>query len=312
MAERRFDVCVIGGGINGVGAAQAATAAGHSTVLLEKTALAAGTSSKSSKLIHGGLRYLESYEFSLVHESLNERALLLRNAPELIRLVPFHIPVYEDMRRPPWLVRSGLAVYSVLGHLRAAARFTTVPRAQWASLDGLQTRGLKAVFRYQDAQTDDALLTRAVMHSATALGAETIVPARVTQIGLENASVRVSYVDAGGESELEASVVVNAAGPWVNHLLETVTPRQSKLGLDLVQGTHIEVTGLPRQGIYYVEAQRDGRAVFVMPWHGHTLVGTTETRFRGNPDNATPLLSSRQYRRQMEQERMIEQGGAYA
>ncbi len=214
MAERRFDVCVIGGGINGVGAAQAATAAGHSTVLLEKTALAAGTSSKSSKLIHGGLRYLESYEFSLVHESLNERALLLRNAPELIRLVPFHIPVYEDMRRPPWLVRSGLAVYSVLGHLRAAARFTTVPRAQWASLDGLQTRGLKAVFRYQDAQTDDALLTRAVMHSATALGAETIVPARVTQIGLENASVRVSYVDAGGESELEASVVVNAAGPW--------------------------------------------------------------------------------------------------
>ena len=299
MADLHFDVCVIGGGINGAGAAQAAAAAGHSTVLLEKSSLAAGTSSKSSKLIHGGLRYLESYEFSLVHESLTERALLLRNAPDLVRLVPFHIPVYEHMRRPAWMVRSGLTLYALLGHLRTTARFKSIPRTQWATLDGLATAGLKAVFCYQDAQTDDALLTRAVMHSACALGAETRIPARVTQINIGAQSAQVCYHGDGGDAEITAQVVVNAAGPWVNRVLETVSPKQKILGLDLVQGTHVEVSGSPRHGIYYVEAKRDGRAVFVMPWRDHTLVGTTETRFRGDPDNAVPLSSEISYLRRI-------------
>jgi glycerol-3-phosphate dehydrogenase len=123
-----YDVVVVGGGINGVGVAQAAAAGGFSVLLIEKDSLAAGTSSRSSKLIHGGLRYLESWEFGLVRESLTERALLCRLAPDLVRLKDFYIPVYRETRRRPWLLRSGLSLYCALSGFRLSARFNTLPR----------------------------------------------------------------------------------------------------------------------------------------------------------------------------------------
>ena len=139
-----YDVVVVGGGINGVGVAQAAAAAGHSVLLIEKSTLAAGTSSKSSKLIHGGLRYLESYEFSLVQEGLNERALLLRIAPDLVTLKPFFIPVFDYTRRGPLLIRAGLSLYAMLGRLRRQVRFRKVARARWGELDGLVSDKLRS------------------------------------------------------------------------------------------------------------------------------------------------------------------------
>jgi glycerol-3-phosphate dehydrogenase len=292
---RRFDVVVVGGGIHGVGVAQAVAAAGHSVLLLEKRALAAGTSSKSSKLIHGGLRYLESGQFRLVRESLTERRLLLANAPDLVHLVPFHLPVYRETRRRPWQLRVGLSLYALLGGLHRELRFGSVPRREWSTLDGLVTRDLIAVLRYLDGQTDDAALTRAIMRSAQALGAELALPAEFFAAELRDDGALVRHVYGGAQQEIEARVLVNAAGPWACEVARRVSPGVAVPAVELVQGTHIVVSGATRQGIYYVESPRDGRAIFVMPWHGNTLVGTTETRFRGDPDQAHPLTAERHY-----------------
>src|SRR5277367_6124746 len=175
---KEYDVVIIGGGIHGAGVLQAAVAAGHSALLIERQGLASGTSSRSSKLIHGGLRYLESGQFALVRESLRERTILLRIAPELVKLKPFFIPVYRDTRRRPWQLKIGLWIYALLGGFTKETRFGDVPEAEWSTLDGLELENLDAVIRYHDGQTDDSLLTRAVVQSALELGATVAMPAR--------------------------------------------------------------------------------------------------------------------------------------
>ncbi|MCP5145538.1 MAG: FAD-dependent oxidoreductase [Gammaproteobacteria bacterium] len=289
------DVVVIGGGIHGAGVAQAAAAAGHSVCVLEKTALAAGTSSRSSKLIHGGLRYLESAQFSLVRESLHERAVLLEIAPELVRLQAFHVPVYKVTRRRPWQLRIGLSLYAALAGFADGAGFGTVPRARWDSLDGLVTDGLQQVFRYHDGQTDDAALTRAVMASAMGLGATLKMPACFVGADFAREEVAVRYLAAGVESELTCRVLVNTAGPWAMGAANRMSPAIPGLPFDLVQGTHILLPGVLAQGIYYLEHQADGRAVFAMPRGRNTLVGTTERAFSGNPDDVAPTAEEIEY-----------------
>ena len=283
MSAVDYDVVVIGGGIHGVGVAQAAAAAGYSALLLERAALASGTSSRSSKLIHGGLRYLENARIGLVRESLREREILLRIAPGLVHRVPFHIPVYGNSRRPAWMIRAGLSLYALLGGLSRHARFDTLPRARWDSLDGLDTRGLQAVFRYEDAQTDDTLLTQAVMRSAQKFGAELRCPANFLSARRRGDDFVVHFLEGQDEHTCRARTLVNAAGPWAGTVLERITPRPTTLTVDLIQGAHIIVENETCHGIYYLEAPQDGRAVFVMPWQQHTLVGTTETRFDGDP-----------------------------
>ena len=166
-----FDVVIIGGGIHGAGVAQAAACDGYSVRVLEQTGLASATSGNSSKLIHGGLRYLEGLHFSLVRESLRERALLLKIAPQLVHLQSFKIPIYPETSRRPLTIRAGLGLYALLGGLHPENRFRTLRPGEWEHLDGLKTKRLQAVYRYYDAQTDDAALTRAVMQSAMDLGA---------------------------------------------------------------------------------------------------------------------------------------------
>lgn len=281
-----YDIVIIGGGIHGVGVAQAAVAAGYKTLLLERRAIAAGTSSRSSKLIHGGLRYLENWQWRLVRESLRERALLLRNAPDLVRLQSFHIPLYEDSGRRPWQIRAGLTLYNVLGGFARTTRFRALPRRQWDQLDGLKTENLQAVFRYFDAQTDDAALTKAVMRSAMMLGAELACPGIFVSAQRESDGYRVRYTLDTHAQECGAAVLVNAAGPWLNEVLKSITPAPRRLPIDLVQGAHIVLDARLSQGIYYTEAPADRRAVFIMPWQDRTLVGTTETTFHGDPAKA--------------------------
>jgi glycerol-3-phosphate dehydrogenase len=295
MRAPEFDVAIIGGGINGVGVAQAAAAAGYRVALFEKTDLAGGTSSKSSKLIHGGLRYLESFEFGLVRESLQERRLLLRLAPDLVRMRRFFIPVYANMRRGPWLIGAGLSLYSLLGGLREQTNFRLVPRTEWDSLDGLVTKGLRTIFQYQDAQTDDRELARAVWQSASQFDTRLFSPARVTRVRLGDEASRIEYREAEQIYSIDTRIIVNAAGPWVNQVLESVQPEQAPREIHLVQGSHVEVSGTVCRGIYYVEAPRDGRAIFVMPWHDRTLVGTTEKRFKGNADRVRATTAERTY-----------------
>ena len=283
----RYDVVVVGAGIHGAGVAQAAAAAGYDVLVLEQTAVAAGTSGRSSKLIHGGLRYLETGRLRLVRESLRERETLLRLAPTLVRRTLFHIPVYTHSTRSALAVRAGLSTYALLGGISGAARFTTVARDKWAELDGLITDGLEAVFCYYDAQTDDAELTRAVMRSAASLGARLECPAQFTAASAAPDAVEIEYVAAGTTRHCTASALINAAGPWVNHVLASLQPAPPARPVDLVQGSHIVVGGRRAHGAYYVEA-RDRRPVFVLPYGEHTLVGTTETVHDGPPHTVQP------------------------
>lgn len=291
----RFDVVVIGGGIHGVGVAQAVVAAGYSCAVIEQHALAWGTSSRSSKLIHGGLRYLESAQFSVVRECLRERAILLRLAPDLVRLKPFIIPVYRDTSRRPWKIRLGLTGYALLSGLDRAGSFGSVPRQQWDTLDGLALSGLQQVFRYWDAQTDDAMLTRAVMASAQAMGAELFSPAEFLGADIRTDGCAVRIRQHGHDSTLVAKVVVNAAGPWVNQVLSKMVPLPPVPRMELVQGSHLILKVPLSENIYYLEAPRDKRAVFVMPWQGNMLLGTTETPYLGDPAKVTVLADEQAY-----------------
>ncbi|NND65002.1 MAG: FAD-dependent oxidoreductase [Gammaproteobacteria bacterium] len=273
---KHYDIVVIGGGIHGVGVAQAAVAAGYSVALIEKTALAAGTSSKSSKLIHGGLRYLESLELSLVRECLLERHLLLKLAPELVQLRDFNIPIYRATKRRAWQIRAGLSLYALLGNFHSSTRFKSLPKSQWDQLDGLTTNNLQRVFRYQDAQTDDKKLVEAVMKSAQSLDADLLMPAKVVHATADGTGCTVAIEQNQSQTEIRANMLVNAAGPWINDVASKISPKPSQVNIDWVQGTHMVVRGKLSQGIYYVESPTDGRAVFVMPWYGKTMIGTTE------------------------------------
>lgn len=282
---RSFDVAVIGAGIHGAGVAQAAAAAGYSVIVLEKNEIAAGTSSKSSKLIHGGLRYLESYQFSLVRKSLKERALLCRLAPDLVKLQPFYIPVYKSMTRRPWQIRMGLSVYALLGGLRKENFFkcnNVLPEQK------LERKNLQKIYQYYDGQTNDVSLTKSVISSAKALGAEIICHAQVISIIKQNKNFQVSYENSSLENKIQAKVVINAAGPWVNELHDVVSPVANSLNMDLVQGTHIIIDSPAPSGIYYLEAE-DKRAIFVMPYEYKgelkTMIGTTEKLFQGRADD---------------------------
>jgi len=294
----QFDVVVIGAGIHGVGVAQAAVAAGYSVLVLEKNGIAAGTSSKSSKLIHGGLRYLESVQFSLVRKSLKERAILCRLAPSLVKLKPFYIPIYKKTSRRPWQIRLGLSLYALLGNLRKENRFKPVHRKDVKKLDKLKQTDLQKVYQYHDGQTNDVKLTEAVMFSAKQLGAELMLSTQVVSITKNDNSFNVTVKKDNKEQHIQAKVVVNASGPWVNELHDLVTPKVTSLDIDLVQGTHILIDTPSPSGIYYLEAS-DQRAVFVMPYEFKgkeiTIVGTTESLFEGKADEVKPTQEEIDY-----------------
>jgi len=290
-----YDVIIVGGGIHGAGVLQAAAAAGHRALLIERRAIAAGTSSRSSKLIHGGLRYLESGQFALVRESLRERAVHLRIAAELVELKPFFIPVYKTTRRRPWQLKAGLWMYALLGGFDRSTRFGSVPRREWASLDGLDTQDLDAVIRYHDAQTDDAQLTRAVVQSARELGGSVTMPALFIGADLDAEGVVVKFEHEGRPVHARARVLVNAAGPWAGRVSRAGRPEIEVPDVDLVQGTHIVLPVQTTAGIYYVESPGDGRDVFIMPWQGATMIGTTETPYLGDPDRVQPLPEEEDY-----------------
>lgn len=290
-----YDLVIIGGGIQGVAVAQAAAAQGYSVLLLEKTALASGTSSRSSKLVHGGLRYLEGGHFRLVAESLEERTELLRLAPSLVRLQPFYIPVYRHTSRSAWKLRLGLSLYALLAKFGNGSGFRTIPRRQWHTLDGLSTDGLQHVFQYWDAQTDDQALTQAIMRSAQSLGATLGCPAEFTKAVIADDQCNIEFRQNGQAHTSSSRVLINAAGPWVEQVAERISPRPPPFPVELVQGTHLVLEGELRQGCYYLESPRDQRAIFALPWKQHILLGTTETPYHGAPDNVTPLEMEERY-----------------
>jgi len=299
VTTTQYDLVIVGAGIQGAGIAQAASAQGYSVLILEQNEIAAGTSSRSSKLIHGGLRYLESGQFSLVRECLAERATLLKLAPELIKLKPFYFPIYKHSKRWPWQLYCGLTLYKMLGFFKKEVGFKKVPKSKWKDLDGLNTEELKAVYQYWDAQTDDRALTKAVVASALELGSTLHMPATLQHADITTEGVNVEYHFQGNIHRCTAKILVNAAGPWCNEVIRKVLPVSPKLQVDLVQGTHILVNGLINEPmgdhIFYLESPSDRRPVFVMPWGKQIMVGTTETPFHGVADDVVPLTEEKTY-----------------
>ena len=280
MSSDEFDVCIIGGGIYGCGIAQAAAASGYRTLLLEKGAIASGTSSQSTKLIHGGLRYLEHAHFGLVYEALQERETLLSIAPELVTREWFYIPVYRDSRRPGWMIGCGLLLYFLLSGGRS--RFRRLPRSRWEKmLPDLKNDGLVSVWAYQDAATDDAKLTRAVAASARSFGCDIHEHTELVSAIADNNGWVVNMSD---QSTLRARVLVNAAGAWTNGIAGRIEPRPPTSKIRLVQGSHLM---LDRECPSYIYAESiDGRVMFFRPWRGKSLAGSTETPFDGDPGKA--------------------------
>jgi glycerol-3-phosphate dehydrogenase len=285
----RFDLIVIGAGINGAAIARDASLRGLRVLLLDKSDIGSGTTSWSTRLIHGGLRYLEHAEFDLVRESLRERERLLRNAPHLVKPIPLLIPIYRNARRGPALIRAGMLLYDLLSFDKSVDRHHMLDRAETLDrVPGLAPDELKGASIYFDAQATFAeRLAVENAFSATQHGATIITYARVDRIVTEGAVVRgVEYTDLVKQKPHTAwgKVVVNVAGPWVDQVLSETKDERLIGG---TKGSHLAVAhfpGAPDTAIYY-EAASDGRAIFVVPWNGMYLIGSTDIRYRGDLDD---------------------------
>lgn len=295
-AAPNYDVVVIGGGIQGAGIVQAAQAAGYRSLIIEKNDWASGTSSKSSKLIHGGLRYLKSKEFGLVRESLSERTLLSKLAPSLVKNNTFYIPVYKDSAHRPWQIKMALYLYWALSGFSNKNHFKTVPQYQWGELFGLNASNLQQVFSYNDAQTDDVELTKAVIRSAESLSADTLCPAELASAEKTDGGYRLTISMADGNTKVvDCRFVVNATGPWINQVVERFEPTPKHMNIDLVQGSHLVLNQQISEECFYLEHPDDKRPVFVLAWKDKTLLGTTETLFTGDPDHVSTTEEEREY-----------------
>ena len=271
-----YDLAVIGGGINGAGIARDAAGRGLKVLLVEKDDLASHTSSWSTKLIHGGLRYLEHYEFRLVAEALSEREVLLRVAPHIIEPLQFVLP-HEPHLRPAWMIRCGLFLYDHIGGRK------TLPSSFGVDLGASKwSAGLKDSFRkgfvYSDARVDDARLVVLNAISARELGADVRVRTRLAAARRENDLWRATLVDgAGRRDDVLARALVNAAGPWVKDLLDQISPDSIRADVRHVKGSHIIVPRVHAEPHAYILQNSDKRIVFIIPFEQNfSLIGTTD------------------------------------
>jgi len=289
-AGKVFDLAVIGAGINGAGIARDAALRGLSVIILDKNDMCSGCSAISSRLVHGGLRYLEYGEIPLVYESLHERRFLRLTAPHLVEPLRITIPIYAGAKRGPLLIRLGMLAYDLLSWRKTVPNHDMLSSDQiQAEVPGLKAEGLRAAARYYDAQVEFAeRLVLENLLAAKAAGARIRLHCEVTRIAVENgAVVSLSYSDPdGNEHEVGVKAVVNAAGPWVDRVLD-VAPAPTQRLIGGTKGSHIIVgafEGAPRDA-FYVEAEADGRPFFIIPWNDQYLIGTTDIRYDDDLDH---------------------------
>jgi glycerol-3-phosphate dehydrogenase len=285
-APDRYDLIVIGAGINGAAIAREAALAGLTVLLLEQDDLGSGTSAASTRLIHGGLRYLEHAELGLVYESLHERERLLRLAPHLVTPLGLYLPIYRTARRRPWQIRAGMWLYDFLSLGKSVPRHRILDAPDvLALLPGLARDGLIGAAHYYDAQVSfpERLIVELV-RDAIAHGAELRTHTRVTRIDIVAKRARgVEWRGSDGTvGRAEAPRIVNATGPWVDRIVGELGSRKL---LGATKGSHLvcrRFPGAPDHAVY-AEAAADGRPFFVIPWNGLYLIGTTDERFDGDP-----------------------------
>jgi glycerol-3-phosphate dehydrogenase len=293
LADEEFDVLVVGGGITGAGCALDAASRGLRTALVERDDFASGTSSKSSKLVHGGIRYLQQREFALVYEGLRERHLALENAPHLVRLLPFLIPIFAKDglidRRIARALGVAMWMYDITGGFRIRKKHQRINRDEaMAHMPTLRSDNVASAYLYYDARADDARLTLCIARTAAAHGAALANYARVTGLLKTDAGdVRGALVEAdGAELEVRARVVINAAGVWSDDLRafdEGADPQSIRPA----KGIHITVpwAKIRNDIAAIVPVPKDRRSVFVVPWGDFTYVGTTDTDYDGPLDD---------------------------
>ncbi|HKB94615.1 MAG TPA: glycerol-3-phosphate dehydrogenase/oxidase [Gaiellaceae bacterium] len=276
LASRRFDLLVIGGGIVGAGIAEAASAHGLSVALVDKGDFAGATSSASSKLIHGGLRYLRLGDVGLVREAHHERRVLMSVvAPHLVRRQPFLLPLYEDGPYRPWFVQSGIILYSTLARARLNG-LVDVERAQ-RMVPELRGDRLRSCALYADAWTNDARLTLANLRAAEERGAVVVNYAEV--VGLKPVEVQAD----GRTIAVDARSVVNASGPWLDGLRRLEDPA-AKRSVRLSKGVHVVLDGAEDWRAALTISHDKVRVSFAVPWEGKLLLGTTDTLYDGEPE----------------------------
>ncbi len=285
-AAVEHDLLVIGGGVNGAGIARDAAGRGLGVVLCEQDDLGAHTSSSSTKLIHGGLRYLEHYEFRLVRKALAEREVLLAAAPHIIRPLRFVLP-HEPHLRPAWMIRAGLMLYDHLARRRRLPASQSIDLRQHPTGAPLRA-GYTSGFAYSDAWVDDARLVVLNALDARERGAEILTRTRCVRIVRERGAWTATLIDAHGERrQVRARGVVNATGPWVGGFLDQASPVRSRRAVRLVKGSHIVVPRLFEHDYAYIFQNIDRRIIFAIPYeHEFTLVGTTDIEFNGDPSRA--------------------------
>ena len=283
--ERIFDLAIVGGGVNGCGIARDAAGRGNSVFLCEMNDLASGTSSFSTKLVHGGLRYLEYYEFRLVREALVEREILWQIAPHIIRPLRFVLPHHAGLR-PAWLLRLGLFLYDHIGGRKLLPPTRSVDLAHDAVgrplVPGRYTRG----FEYSDCFVDDARLVVLNARDAADRGAEIRTRTRAVEIRQTDGiwQLTVENILTRERSAIRARVLINAGGPWVEQVLASGSGVNARAKVRLVQGSHIVVKKLYAHDRAYMFQNADGRIVFVIPYQeDFTLIGTTDRDYHGDP-----------------------------
>lgn len=286
-ALEHSDIFIIGGGINGCGIARDAAGRGYRVALAEMNDLAQATSSSSTKLIHGGLRYLEHFEFRLVREALIEREILWRNAPHIIWPLRFILPHHKGLR-PAWLLRLGLFLYDHLGGRKHLSGTTTVNMRTAESGKPLKPL-FKKGFEYSDCWVNDARLVVLNAMDAQEKGATIMTRTRVTNATRANGRWMIELEDmCTGETHTRtADFLVNAAGPWVDRVLDGALGQKEATNVRLVQGSHIVVNKLFDHDKCYIFQNSDERIIFAIPYEEQfTLIGTTDHEFKGNPGDS--------------------------
>ena len=267
-----FDILVIGGGINGAGIVRDASGRNLKVCLVEKNTVGSATSSWSTKLIHGGLRYLENYEFRLVRESLKEREVIKKIASDITTPIPFIIP-YQKSLRPKWLIKLGLFLYDNLGGKMTIPKSSTINIKN--EFPNILKDQYKTGFQYYDLQIDDKKLVELNVKDAEKKGA-TIIENR--EVIRANRNKNVWDIILDDNTLLKTKILINAAGPWINDTLTKVLKQNSKKSIRLVKGSHIITKSLYRQKKAFTLQNEDSRIIFVIPYKDeYSLIGTTET-----------------------------------
>ena len=295
------DLVVIGGGITGAGIVRDAARRGLRVVLFEQNDIAYGTSSRSSKLIHGGLRYLESYEFSLVFESVSERRVVMDLAPHLVNPLAFLFPVYQGSRKSLRMINAGMWLYDGLALFRSPKRHRTLDPSEVAEQEPmLKQEGLQGAPVYYDCSTDDARLTLETIIDAIQNGAVVVNWARVDAFTKDDhgrvSGVIVKNQRDGVLRQVKAHTVINATGPWTDEVLAMSGPRMGKM-LRPTKGIHIVVARerLPVEHAVVLFHPTDARVLFALPWGERTYVGTTDTDYEGAPGEEAATLEDVDY-----------------